>query len=760
MLLLLVKSADRTEWMWTVLGRYARMTAFAFVALGAVQAQGSEKTGPVPPVAGEQVDMQSSQLGLRFDRTSGTLRAIENKLTGETYGVEGDRFALDAIGFYVGFADTKLANLTVENNLLTADYRVPDFTIRARYTLRGHFVEKQLTLTSTKDYGLKQLVVSRPRFSGDGLTMFVYRYPKYGRQGQAYGLKGGEAACCTYFGRTTLGGFFTGVAFPFDASFVSATQVMLAYPTGLEIKAGEVFEAEPVYLGVYRKPPGETGPPSFPLRSESDAMVAMTSAILGPPRFGLVASANGWHSQMEHEAYTETSLAEDMRSLDFLASCGVDWLSDSHPWGGETEKMNTLGPGDRYNPGPMVQRFLDHADKVGIKVIMWGTMNATHPWSSAGKAFRLDRPEWRFEPGPNTPKSLMDPRMFPEGNCVVDRGFFGWMEQINLQGLATRRYAGFAMDGDFFGGAGLFTTILPVDCQSDQHDHLRGDSTYASQCALARLVRSVRQHYPDTYVMACRPTMDLGVWMMKGVDVCFTVIENGTASLSNLEAGDQIRAASRARVLYEFLPHYLDQPLLFPSWAGSEKFQADIGEYSELLPRVFPNWDGKAPAPVWPRRHLDYILLSGLSSSPNQHYYLPTKTGIPEEDKAELRRWLDWGRKHAEYLTVRKDLPDWPAPGKVDGSAHILGDHGLVFLFNSGPNPLPGKFELSEESIGLTAGGSYRISQHYPAAEDVKTGKYGETIRWEVPGETVLILEIWPTGPESKNGEGTTDGRK
>jgi hypothetical protein len=38
------------------------------------------------------------------------------------------------------------------------------------------------------------------------------------------------------------------------------------------------------------------------LQAESDAMVAMTSVILGPPRFGLVPMACGWHSEMEQGA--------------------------------------------------------------------------------------------------------------------------------------------------------------------------------------------------------------------------------------------------------------------------------------------------------------------------------------------------------------------------------------------------------------------------------------------------------------------------
>jgi hypothetical protein len=70
----------------------------------------------------------------------------------------------------------------------------------------------------------------------------------------------------------------------------------------LKVKAGEKLVSEPVYFGVYQRYPGETdetsqpfyfkirrypGTPkleTIPRRSESDAMVAMTSIVLGPPR--------------------------------------------------------------------------------------------------------------------------------------------------------------------------------------------------------------------------------------------------------------------------------------------------------------------------------------------------------------------------------------------------------------------------------------------------------------------------------------------
>jgi hypothetical protein len=61
----------------------------------------------------------------------------------------------------------------------------------------------------------------------------------------------------------------------------------------------------------------------IPLPSESAAMVAMTSAIIPPHKHGLVAMANGWHSQMDQGPYTEQSLAQDMHALDLMRECGI-----------------------------------------------------------------------------------------------------------------------------------------------------------------------------------------------------------------------------------------------------------------------------------------------------------------------------------------------------------------------------------------------------------------------------------------------------
>ena len=278
------------------------------------------------------------------------------------------------------------------------------------------------------------------------------------------------------------------------------------------------------------------------------------------------------------------------------------------------------------------------------------------------------------------------------------------------------------MDGDFWGTGGYFHSTVPVTCLAESHDHLPGDSNYACQRMLNRLIAEVRRRHPGIYVIMCRPPMDLGVWSQQNVDACFTLIESGTSG-SNVVGGDEIRTASRIRVHHQFFPHWLDQSLLFPSYAGD------------------PHPNHK---PAWPSERIDYIMLSALSCSPNLLMYLPTKTGIPDADKAEIRKWLEWGRKNVEYLFVRHDLFDWPGLGRVDGSAHFRDDHGIVFLFNPERTAHTAEFDLTPEATGFAGEAPVEVWQEYPASVHRENHAPGATVRWQVPAESAVVLRVAP----------------
>src|SRR5579875_850505 len=663
--------------------------------------------------------LENDNLRVVFDGSTGLLAAIQNKLTQEEMAVHGQGFAVIASEFKLTPQNCRLESLEKKSqSLVQASYRRDGRTVVTSYTLgpKDHFFEARLSVTSPGPYRLRTLVVNKLSLSGAPLKYFRYPYQKN----------------VVYFGRSAKGGIFLGLELPFDASSLDESHtVHLAYHPSVKVGANERIDSEAMFFGVYQRSSLDLYDSDQPLASESDAMVRMTSELLGPPRHGLVPMACGWWCEMEHQAFqTDVQVMADMRSIDFLAECGVDWVTDSHPWSGEIDKMNMLGQHDRYAPGPLVVKLLEYARQKNVKIVFWPTMNNTDPWwAEKGRPFRQDRPDWlMFPPGHEKRFGYTFATGYfitesENGNCLANQPFFDWLMGLEMDAMRTNYFPGWVMDGDFFGGGGV---VLPVNCQSDQHDHLPGDSNYACERSLVRMMRRVRQAFPNCFMgPMCRPAMDLGVWSNRDADSVFTLDEfarpEPLPGLSgqplNVIMGDKARSWSRVRVHRDFFPHYMDQPLVFAAPKSMH-------------------------GPEWTSEKIDYVMLSVLSSSPNQLFYLPTKAGIPARDKAEIRKWLDWGRNNIPYLRVRKDLPDLPGIGMVDGSAHIISDHGLIFLFNPNAKPVTGRFRLDMDSIGLTSGTRFEIKQVYPASATIAQRKYGDEVAWAVPSYSASVISI------------------
>jgi hypothetical protein len=225
------------------------------------------------------VRLETEALGLSFDGKTGSLTRMENKLTHENLQVRGDDFAVVAQEFSLSPQNMRLASLRkVSEEVVEATYAAEGRQVVSTYKLGAshHFVEKQLAITSPSPYRLKTLVVSKLGLSIPALKMVKYPHLKN----------------ITYFGRSAKGGVFLGLELPFDGSSLEGDgTVTLGYQPSLKVKANERLESEPMYLGVYQRRFGETEQADLPSSSESEAMVAMTSAIMGPPRHGLVPMA-------------------------------------------------------------------------------------------------------------------------------------------------------------------------------------------------------------------------------------------------------------------------------------------------------------------------------------------------------------------------------------------------------------------------------------------------------------------------------------
>ena len=77
---------------------------------------------PAAARAQETLTLENGCLGLTFDRKTGTLSAVHNKLAGETYPVQGDAFEVEAVEFRVGSAGARLASLERQGDALLARY--------------------------------------------------------------------------------------------------------------------------------------------------------------------------------------------------------------------------------------------------------------------------------------------------------------------------------------------------------------------------------------------------------------------------------------------------------------------------------------------------------------------------------------------------------------------------------------------------------------------------------------------------------------
>jgi hypothetical protein len=689
--------------------------------------------------------LENEQVCLWFDKGSGVLKGIENKLTEERMEVIGDEFQVDAQEFRLSNQNCQLKLLQQTSaTTVEASYGAEDRTIAVAYRLgdHDHFFEKHLVVTSPTAFHLKNLILSRLTFSGIELEWVKYPYLK----------------CLTFFGRSKNGGIFLGVELPYDNSSLDQEGfVSLGYAPSMKAKANEPVVCEPIYCGVCKRQRGDAEVRKLtarealltehfyssllsdserghlPLHSEAEAMVAMISTILGPPRKRLLPNLNGWESQMVPQPYRNLGEAEqDMASLDFGVGCGIDVFGTAIPWAADFPRLAKLREGDHLQFSDLTLRVAQHASSIGMRWQIWHSLNNTDPWSPQGPnrkstdlippglPYRPDRPEWRANP--LDVSDVFGPETTEQGNCFANEPFFEWLYRVIVEALDTGHFGGWGIDGDFLGGPGY---AKPANCSSSEHDHLPGDSNYISIRNLNRLALRIREKYPDLVMSYARPPMDLGVWSLRGVDSVFTLEEYaepiglpGIASQPpNIFFGDKIRTWSRIRVERHFFPKYLDAAQLFS------------------IPKS--HHGGTA----WQSEGIDYIMLSALASSPNHIYYLPTRNGIPDADKQKIKSWLDWGREHIEYLMMRKDLKDWPAAGKVDGFAHVIVDHGFVFLFNPNSTRQKGNFVL-DDSIGLAEGGQFRITSLHPS-HNVRDGlRYGQQVNWEVPPQTAVLLEI------------------
>ncbi|HOW85648.1 MAG TPA: hypothetical protein P5119_00635 [Candidatus Aminicenantes bacterium] len=154
-----------------------------------------------------------------------------------------------------------------------------------------------------------------------------------------------------------------------------------------------------------------------------------------------------------------------------------------------------------------------------------------------------------------------------------------------------------------------------------------------------------------------------------------------------------------------------------------------------------------------------YSLLSSIGTAPFHHVvnFIPARdaeeyAALSDEDKAWFRRWLDWTDENARYLHALRPIIGPPLAGRVDGTAAIVGDRGLVFLFNPNPGRREARFGL-DAAIGLAKGDKLMIKELYPEEGRLVGSPEGFWSRggqaaWTLRGREAAVYEIFPAPAE------------
>ncbi len=161
----------------------------------------------------------------------------------------------------------------------------------------------------------------------------------------------------------------------------------------------------------------------------------------------------------------------------------------------------------------------------------------------------------------------------------------------------------------------------------------------------------------------------------------------------------------------------------------------------------------------WDTLGWKFSLLSSIATAPFHHVvnFIPARdteefAALSEEDKAWFRKWLDWTDENARFLHALRPIIGPPMAGRVDGTAAIVGDRGIVFLFNPNPGRKEARFRL-DASIGLVKGERFMIKEIYPeegrlvgSAEGLWA--HGSEVVLTMPGREAGVYEVFPA-PEA-----------
>ena len=721
--------------------RFAFLLAFLPVVHGIAAAgfAAAEVTSQPATAAVAAAPTGGLQLGNRFLAASisqrGELCRLENHLTGETYSIAADRFAVTTDqGVLRNDAAAAVQHESGPDRLAFHFSAGPNLDVTLEYTLAtGHaYLERRLLLRAKRPMTLLGIDLAETRFATRPAEFI--KYDTFWE-------------CPTVcFLRWPKGGLFAGIANPFFDAAEKDGLVAFSFQPALLLAAGENYASEPQFLGVYKSSgrqisdwwprtsvsneQGGLNRPRFrnpcghiPLDwNEIQAMRRFAADYLDPQVDRFLSILYMYWFPIEQGPNSPEIEAKYMRVIDQFHALGGDMIifnplrAYDRPGAGKDSYWE-LAP-----PGSPARRILDHADRAGIHYGFYmGVAHTGDRGNACGLPFVPERKDWK----------KTDPLGGACGeNCMACDEFADWWYAVQRNTIA--KYGLRLWSWDPGPGNGMY-------CYSDRHGHIPGRGGYKGWRSATQLMARLKHEFPGLYLMAFYGRKEYGLWGFKYFDqhesyweqtIFFGATVHPDLHDDRVNA-DGARFQSWWNENFRFLPTMMNHALT-----------GRIGEncYDRQLPKV---WD-----------HLGwkYSLMSGIASSGSvTACILPDDVSLVSGMREFYAKWLGWARQNFSYVKHNITFGDQVRSGGIDGHARIDGDHGFIFLCNPGPRPTRTRF-LLDESIGLSASGQFTLRQLYPNEDclwfdhtherGIVTA--GEEVAVEVPAYEVMLLELRP----------------
>jgi len=721
--------------------------------------------------------LENKHMAVQIDRKTGAVRSIRDKDQDIEYPFYG-------IGFDV---TTETGSVRPEN---AAEVKTGEDGAELRFTAGGlevrlfyslgpedRFIEKWLEIKSEdgKPYFLKSVVL-------EDMTSEAFTEIHFHDDQTIWHCP------INLFLRGEKGGCYAGLEYPYwDLKQKGKEGFRLGYQPNYQARAGEVNTSEKYFLGVYRKegiqrysqgpypgrgrsplihwghiglnqhfkngvtpPEVKEVPPEVLDWGEVWAMQAFMRRIqpddLQLPEDGYWIWQNGWWAGLFNP---KTEI------LDALKAAGIHDIMTAHTWYGrgnhpnleaylykmridplgfpqdaavaglagrtpaagwhspQEVKLDTFKPG-KFTPDfrapPAMQKFIDYGAQIGVHVSSFAV---------PGMLFEA-KPEWRSIDENGDPSLYL----FGRGvSCPASDEYMKHLLALHESVFSKYHPRWWGWDGrwmSFWEVAKYRPGPLgcgPDPCYAKNHGHLPGDNMYKEWKNIQSFLKAIRHRYPRLCLEAYYGLKRGEPWALRNLNAADNYYETNGADMNRLQAWHNQND--------RFRPVYKNYAAIFGE--GTTDFQFNV--------------------------------ISTLSCSAYCQIGPGFKALAFGENREFLKKWRQWATRNHPYLKVKWDLFACPGDSAIDGSAHIIGDRGFLFLFPGGFDkevkhaknlrasiPVNRWLGLNESPEAL-----YRIKELYPrAGRDLGIYRYGEEFLYDMPVDSAVIISLEPAANGSK----------